>query len=139
MQRFRVSLLAVVPFVAVLVGFGEPKHSKVDVKIGATKDKSVEVEFKVVAATGKHVTDEGPWDLTLTNTNGLELAAPAKDGKVQIKAYDGKIPGFRLAGKPAVKDGKGEFTYALKAFICEDDKTACYAEIHKGTVKWAAP
>lgn len=125
------------PLVCLLTGFGEPKNSKLEVQLSPTAAaRAVEATFKVIPLKGKHVTDEGPWSLTLTKLDGLDL--PAKDGQAILKDYDLKLPGFKLSAKAKPGAKSGELTYKLKAFVCEDDKSRCYAETHQGTLKWAA-
>ena len=132
-QSLRQALI--IPFALVSLAFGEPRNSKLELEQFPIKDNKIVFQFKVTALNGRHITDEAPWELALTRTEGLDLSP--KDGKVSFKDYDAKIPGFRISVSPLAKVTKGEFTYQLKSFICEDDKTRCYAEVHKGSLPWS--
>ena len=110
-----------------------PEHAKIDAAADKAGDK-VELRFKVVPESGLHVNMEGPWKLELTGTDGLGLQKTtfAKGD------MDEKLPGFvvKTAAKPA--KAAGDVEYKLTAFVCTDDKTQCYREVHTGKLPWKA-
>ena len=110
-----------------------PDHAKVDAaaeKAGA----GLELRFKVVPESGLHVNMEGPWKLELTGTDGLKLPKTT----LTKGDMDEKLPGFvvKTAAKPA--KASGDVDYKLTAFVCSDDKTQCYREVHTGKLPWKA-
>lgn len=117
-----------------LNGFGTPKYSGVETQ-SSVKGKTAELEFKVTYDKTKiDISKEGNWTLYLTNTQGLKL--DTKEGKFESKAFDEKLPGFKVKAdlEGAATSGKVDFT--LKAFVCKLDKTQCFPETHKGTLEW---
>ena len=110
-----------------------PDHAKLDAAAQKSGDK-VELRFKVVPDAGLHINMEGPWKLELTGADGLALAKTT-----YVKSdMDEKLPGFvvKTAAKPS--KASGDVDYKLTAFVCTNDKTQCYREVHTGKLPWKA-
>lgn len=127
MQRFTALLTLCLASTALAA----PEHAKIDAAAQSAGDK-LQLTFKVVPDAGLHANMEGPWKLELKNTDGLALVKTtfAKGD------MDDKLPGFvvQTTAKPA-KLG-GDVDYTLTAFVCTDDKTQCYREVHTGKLPW---
>jgi hypothetical protein len=120
--------------VAAYVGFGfgaKPEHSTVDV---STKQNGANTEFtfKINPNKGMALTLDAPWKLSLKNTDGLTFAAT----DLNKTAMDDKLPGYVVTTTAAPGKAAGKLGYALTAFVCTEDKTQCYREVHQGEVDW---
>ena len=132
-------LLTILVMFFFITGFGE-KHSDVQTKVNKTGDK-LTIDFAVVPHKGMMATLEGPWSLTIKETNLVDL--PWKDGKYVHKDFKKelanfkkeKAPGFILATSVKQNPSQGELSYDIRAFVCTDDKKRCYPQRHRGKVK----
>jgi len=113
-------------------GFGEPKHSKIDVT-SATTGEQMEFTFKITANAGHIVTFEAPWKLDLKKHDGLVFSSSSfsKDN------MDEALPGYKIKTNTKPGQKNGEFDFSLVSFICTSDKTTCYREVHKGKHSWS--
>lgn len=113
---------------------GKPEHSKVESSVNPGKDGKMEMVFRITTNKGIKVNDEGPWELNLTDLNGLKL--DGDNGKGSFKKVDFSIPGFKVTG--IATDGKksGTLKYKLRSFICTEDKARCFMEVHTGEQAW---
>ena len=115
------------------LAFGKPEHSLVKAKAATGDQGQLNFEFKVEPNKDMQVTLDAPWQLKVSGHQGLVFE------KTTLKKadLDEALPGFKLAasGKPTVANGSVDFQ--LTAFICTQDKTRCYREVHKGRVPWA--
>lgn len=127
-QLFLVSALSF----GFLTGFGV-KHSSVEPKTKVVGD-TLEIELLVKPDAGMKLTPEGPWSVTFTQAPGLKLEM--KDGKYVNKAFDEKLPGFKLTAPIESKVSSGKVEYDLKAFVCTEDKKQCFPQQHKGSFDW---
>lgn len=117
-------------------GFMAAKNSTLKTTVEHGPDKQIVLQFQVIPNKGILVTDEGPWSLTLRDTTGLALRLDEKSKAFTLRTYDQKIPGFRV---PTTTTGSsGTLSYRLRAFVCREDKTRCFPEIHKGKLTWQA-
>ena len=118
------------------MAFLTPKNSKLETSFAQQKDNKLSFAFKVVPNKGIQITDIGPWELKLTDTEGLNLPLQNNSFVLKPKDFDKSYGGFKFeTGKPSKKNGT--LKYRLKAFVCTDDKTRCFPEIHKGTLDWS--
>lgn len=117
-------------------GFMKPEHSRLEVQSHGSKS-SLDLMFIIVPNSGIKVTTEGPWQLTLTKIEGLDL--PAKEGKTVYKMsqFNPKIPGFSIHTQ--ARHDRISFDYRLKSFVCTEDKSRCYPEIHQGHYETKVP
>lgn len=117
---------------SVAYGFGEPKHSKIEIT-SAPSGEQLEFTFKISPTAGHAVTFEAPWKLDLKNHDGLTFASSSfnKDN------MDEALPGYKVKTNAKPGKGTGDFEYSLVSFICTTDKTTCYREVHKGKHSWA--
>lgn len=114
------------------LGFGnKPEHSSVEVT-STKKGEALEFTFKVIAAPGIKVTLEAPWKLALKQSDGLAFAAT----DFNKAAMDDKLPGYVVATSAAPGKDAGKLTYALTTFVCTDNKSQCFREVHNGEVDW---
>jgi hypothetical protein len=133
MQRFRhLVLAATLAAAAPAFAFGaHPEHSAVDVQ---AKDDAGAKQFtlKIEAKSGMVVNFDAPWKLELKGHDGLSVAKTS-----YAKAdMDEKLPGFVFAAK--TEKPQGDLEYALTAFVCTQDKTQCFREVHNGKAAWTA-
>ncbi len=122
-------ILSIVSFSTFAFGFGEPKHSKVEVKASPTKTGTT-FDLKVVPNSGLKITLDAPWKLVIKNEKGVSF----KSTTLKKGDMSEKLPGFHVASSSAPK--AGSFDYKLTSFVCTSDKTSCYREVHKGTHSW---
>lgn len=116
-----------------LQAFSKPTHSKLEIKTTTGKDQSIKFIFKVIPNNGLKVTHDAPWKLTIEE--GAKDLGMAAGVVYKGKEYDGNIPGFQFIANP--KSTKmGTISYQLKSFICTEDKTLCYPEVHSGKYHW---
>lgn len=113
---------------------GQPEHSKVESSIVAESDKKLKIGFKVITEKGIKANQEGPWELTLTETDGLKL--DGDNGKGSFKNVDFSLPGFQITATPTSEKKSGKLKFKLRSFICTDDKTRCFMEVHNGEMPW---
>jgi hypothetical protein len=111
---------------------GAPDHARVAVASRTVGDK-LELSFKVVPEAGLHVNMEGPWKLELKRHDGLAFAKTtfAKSDMQE------KVPGFVATTSAKPSQAKGDVEYSLVAFVCTDDKTQCFREVHSGKAAWS--
>ncbi len=109
------------------------KHSKVETKVNASAQQ-LEIEVIVKPDPGMMLTQEGPWQLTLSNTQGLKLET--KDGKFVSKDFQESIPGFKVQAPLEANAQAGKLDYTVKAFVCTVDKKQCFPQQHKGSIEW---
>jgi len=130
-MKTALGIIFFVTFTGMAFGFGEPKHSKIEITNAAAGDQ-LELTFKVTANAGHLATFEAPWKLDLKNHDGLTFASST----LNKENMDEALPGYKV--KTSAKPGKqnGEFEYSLVSFICTSDKTTCYREVHKGKHSW---
>ncbi len=114
-----------------LTGFGS-KHSSLKTSTSVQGDELI-LQFKIQANKGMMLTHQAPWSLSLTNFKSLKLEQ--KDGKYTSRDYDKNLPGFVI--KTKISGSSGSIDYSMRAFVCTEDKTLCYPQSHKGTVKWS--
>lgn len=112
-------------------GFGQPKHSKVEINAAPSGDKMA-LTFKIVATEGHAVTFDAPWKLDIKKHDGLTFGK-ATFSKADM---DEKLPGWSLTSSTQPAQAAGDIEYQLVSFICTADKTQCYREVHKGTYGW---
>lgn len=133
------SLLAgLLPLSILLMGFAEPKHSKLEI----TPQKSgqqIEWTFKVIPNPDMAATfDDAPWSLTFKDAKGLKFDGVQTDAKNTAKfshdKLDRSIPGYKVKATAAGKSGK--MKYEFHTFVCTKEKTRCYREVHKGDMDW---
>ncbi len=120
---------------AFLCGFGE-LHTSV-ATAGKLEGKNLAIQFLVKPDAGMHLTKEGPWSLTLSNIQGLNLATKA--GTYVSKDFDEKLPGFAITPELDPKVSEAKADYVIKAFVCSEDKKHCFPQQHKGTFAWKKP
>ncbi len=108
------------------------KHSKVDVT-SVPKAGNLELTFKVLPTNGLHINLDGPWKLEIKGHEGLAFD---KDTLAKKDLNEG-LTGFVVTTKAAPAKPAGELEYALTAFVCTDDKTACFREVHNGKATWS--
>ncbi len=130
-MKLRALALSAISF-AFLCGFGE-KHSSVETKTSVKGDQ-LTVDVLVKPDPGMHLTKDGPWSLTLTDTKGLKLEA--KDGKYVTKSFDESLPGFQVQAPIEAGVSSGHVNYDIKAFVCTEDKKQCFPQQHKGSFDW---
>jgi hypothetical protein len=126
-MKFLLSLL----FATNAFAMGAPDHSKVAVDAKPAGDK-LQLVFKVEPTNGLHINMEGPWKLELKSSDGLAFAKTTL-GK---DAMDEKLPGFTMTTTAKPAKPAGEVEYSLVAFVCTNDKTQCYREVHNGKAAW---
>ncbi len=114
--------------------FMEPEHSTLEAK-ATPKPDGVELAFKVAPKSGMKLTQDGPWEITLTDAVGLGFVGDQL--KVDAKAYDHELPGFKIKASKLTKSD-GTVSYKLRAFVCTEDKTRCFPELHHGKLSWQA-
>ncbi|MBF0441595.1 MAG: hypothetical protein HQK54_06795 [Oligoflexales bacterium] len=133
-NRIYNSILAISLYL-LITGFGEPKNSTLEVNVTKNKEETLTLLFKVAPKENMSITVDAPWELTMTDTEGLSLKT---DKNIfTTKAFDPKIPGFRVeSGKINTSKASGVVSYKLKSFICTKDKSQCFQEIHKGNINW---
>lgn len=129
--KTKLFLVSAISF-AFLTGFGA-KHSTVEPTAKVVGDQ-LEVEFMVKPNAGMMITHEGPWSVTIVQAPGLKLEM--KDGKYVNKAYDDKVPGFKVVAPLDGKVSSGKVDYELRAFVCTVDKKQCFPQQHKGSFDW---
>lgn len=120
--------------IAAFIGFGfgnKPEHSSVEVT-STKKGDNLEFTFKVKPTAGIHITLEAPWKLALKQTDGLAFAST----DLNKAAMDDKLPGYVVATTAAPGKVSGKMAYALTAFVCTENKTQCFREVHNGEVDW---
>jgi hypothetical protein len=112
------------------------KHSTVETQTKLDGAK-LSIDFLVKPNKGMKITKEGPWSITLTQVQGLQL--DLTEGKYTTKVFDEKLPGFSMSSAldPKVPEVKAEDS--IKAFVCTEDKKHCYPQQHKGTFSWKKP
>ena len=115
-------------------GFGEPKHSSVDVETKKAGDKMT-FNFKIQPNEGMKATFDAPWTLEIKGHDGLSFSQT----KMTKSELDEKLPGFSVTTLAGPSSAKGELEYQLTSFICTTDKTQCFREVHKGKAPWATP
>jgi hypothetical protein len=109
----------------------KPEHSSIDFSSAKLANGEVQLQFKVVPNKGLTVTTDAPWKLEISEVEGLTLASKSFDRT----KLDEKLPGFVVsAGKPAAATGK--LTYKMISFVCTENKTQCYREVHENTATW---
>lgn len=110
-----------------------PDHAAVEstAKLDGT---NVELSFKIVPDKGMHINLEGPWKLELKTHDGLPLAKTTLT-KADLQE---NLPGFVVKTTAAPSKKNGDVEYALTVFVCTEDKTACYREVHNGKTAWDA-
>jgi len=111
--------------------FDEPKNSSVAVE-AKPLGQNLQLAFKVSPRAGLHINLEGPWKLELKNAGGLAFA---KTTLVRAD-MDEKLPGFVLTTTAKPAQVSGEVAYKLIAFVCTNDKTQCYRDVHTGKAPW---
>jgi hypothetical protein len=126
MIRALVIILAFLQF-----GFLEPQHSKTEATASRGPDQTVTMTFKVIPDDGIKITKDGPWKLILDRA--AELGLEEKDGKFLSTKFEENVPGFKVTTK--AKALPASVNYELHSFVCNDDKTQCYPEIHKGKLE----
>lgn len=130
---------AILPLSILLMGFAEPKHSKVEVS-PKKSGQQLEWTFKVTPNPNMVATfEEAPWSLTLKDTKGLKFegaTADAKSGQVKFAhdKLDQSLPGYKVKATASEKTGK--MKYEFHTFICTKEKSRCYREVHKGDLNW---
>lgn len=115
-------------------------HSEVNAQgeaVAATANQ-LRLVFAVRPASGLHINLEGPWALTLKNPSGGVSLAKTGWTKADL---DDKLPGFVAQASVTPQTNTGDVDYDLVAFVCTDDKTQCYRDVHHGRLHWqrAAP
>lgn len=116
------------------MGFMEPENSVLETKV-VPQGAGIELIFKVTPKKGIKLTQEGPWSLTLTDTDGLGLSLTKGQFSLNADKYDSGVPGFKVPVATASKTS-GSVSYKLRAFVCTEDKTRCFPELHKGSLDW---
>ena len=111
--------------------FGEPRNSSVAVD-AKPQGQNLQLAFKVSPKAGLHINLEGPWKLEIKNTGGLAFA---KTTLVRTD-MDEKLPGFILTTTAKPAQAHGEVAYKLTAFVCTNDKTQCYRDVHTCKAPW---
>jgi hypothetical protein len=101
----------------------------------SAKGQTWTLAFKVAPASGLHINLEGPWRLDITSSPGLKVA---KASLLKLD-MDEKLPGFIAKGEAAVGAKGGQLEYKLIAFVCTDDKSRCYRDVHTGKATWGTP
>ena len=109
------------------------EHAKVDAS-AKLDGKKVELTFKAIPDAGMKINLEGPWKLDVKAHDGLELA---KSTFTKAEMQEG-LPGFVVKSTAAPTKKSGEVEYALTVFVCTEDKTACFREVHNGKAAWTA-
>ena len=117
-------------------GFMKPEHSRLEIRSHGSKS-SIDLRFIVVPNSGIKVTTEGPWQLTLTKIEGLELSVKEEKVVYPMSKFNAKIPGFSV--QTQAKHDRISFDYRLKSFVCTEDKSRCYPEIHQGRYEAKVP
>jgi hypothetical protein len=126
------SIIVLAALAAATTARADDKKSKVDVTTAAKGD-NLEMTFKVVPVNGLHINLEGPWKLEIKEHDGLAFSSD----KFARKDLDEKLTGYVVTTSAKPAKPSGEVDYALTAFVCTDDKTACYREVHTGKAPWS--
>ncbi|WP_141735842.1 hypothetical protein [Oligoflexus tunisiensis] len=100
----------------------------------SVKDKTVELEFKIVPNKDMVISKDGHWNIQLTNTQGLKLET--KNGIYESKGFDENLPGFKIKAELDGAATAGKVDYTMKAFVCDINKTQCFPQVHKGSLEW---
>lgn len=116
------------------LGFGDPKHSSVDVETKKAGEK-ITFDFKIKANEGMKTTFDAPWTLEIKGHDGLSFSQT----KMTKAELDENLPGFSVTTSAVPTSAKGELEYRLTSFICTADKTQCFREVHKGKAPWTTP
>lgn len=119
---------------ALAAPLGQPEHSKVETSVVTEGDKKLKLTFKVTTEKGIKANQEGPWELSLSETDGLKLDGDG--GKGSFKNVDFSLPGFQISASPTSEKKSGKLKFKLRSFICTDDKTRCFMEVHNGELPW---
>lgn len=109
------------------------KHSSVAVTTAA-KGANLELTFKILPTSGLHINLEGPWKLQMKTHDGLSFD---NDTLVRKDLNEG-LTGFVVTSKSAPTKPAGAIDYTLIAFVCTNDKTSCYRDVHNGKAAWSA-
>lgn len=108
---------------AISFGFGKPEHSTVSVtKSGNT------INIKAIPNEGLKITYDAPWSLKFKNVKGVELEKNSMK-KDELNTSDAS---YNIKFSPASKDWNADFEFV--SFVCTEDKTKCYREVHKGKI-----
>ncbi len=111
--------------------FSEELHSSVRTK---TEKKTNEIHFNFTAEPtgGMKLNYEGPWALSLSDVDGIEL--PKNSFKLSDFTQEPKEASVNFNTKKLKEQGK--LNYRLTAFSCTEDKTKCFRDVHKGNLNW---
>ena len=132
MQRFWTTVVLMM-FAAGAAEGAEPQmHSKVDVTRAAS-GANLTLTFKVLPTDGLHINLDGPWKLQLKSHDGLALAQET----LVKKDLDEKLTGFVVTTTAAPAKAQGNIEYTLIAFVCTNNQTACYRDVHTGKTPWS--
>lgn len=110
-----------------------PEHSKV--AISQKKDGDLlSIAFKVEPHQGLKVTLDAPWKLVIESQD-LSLAKTT----LSKADLDANLPGFVVKTATKPKASQGKLQYTLTSFVCTEEKTQCYREVHTGFHSWNHP
>lgn len=108
------------------IALSTPKHSAIKKVVTSKK-----ITISVVPKQGFMTTFIGPWKLELKEGNSLKLPQKSFDKK----AIDQKTSSFSFGYEKQSNQWNGE--YVLTSFVCKEDKTQCFREVHRGNLNEA--
>jgi hypothetical protein len=113
------------------IGANAPKHSKVEFSHVQATNGSSKLSFRVVPNSGLKITADAPWKLQIKSSEGIELTATEYDRT----KFSESVPGFEIPVSK-LNATAGKLSFKLTSFVCTENKTQCYREVHEQTADW---
>jgi hypothetical protein len=125
------NLLSIFSAALFSIAASAPQHSKVEFSYVTAADGSSKLGFRVVPNAGLKITPDAPWKLQIKSAEGIELGATEFDRT----KFSEKVPGFEVPVSK-INAPSGKLSFKLISFVCTENKTQCYREVHEQTSEW---
>lgn len=108
-----------------------------DIKQAYEKDsREITFTFAVAPKKGYEILEDGPpWNIMISKAEHLSFDGKT-DQAYSSNSFDAKIPGFQVKAKVQEGQQSGTFSYQMRTFVCQDDKSKCFPRTLKGESKW---